>query len=285
MQPLQPDIKIGKVEIFALTDGWVKFPAHKFFPNISTENWSPYEKIIKLNLGSFLLKSDEAIILVDTGLGHETPSDWEHAEAGLLDISLKSRGFKPEQVDIVAITHLHVDHVGGNVQWNSDIGTPAFHNAVYYIPEDDWNLYGPRSNSRSLGYLRRQITPLLEMGVVRLVKGTTTLTKEVSTWPSPGHTPGHTCFLISSEGETGLVLGDAIHHPSQITTPVWTSRADRDSVTSYKSRVQIIEYLETNSGIALAGHFPEPNIGRISKNTHHRSWEPIPFSYIHDFPT
>ena len=271
----QPDIKIGKVEIFTLSDGWVKFPSHKFFPSISTENWSSSEQIITLNLGSFLLKSNESTILVDTGLGHETPSDWEHTKAGLLDISLKSRGFQPEQVDIVAITHLHVDHVGGNVQWNSDISTPAFSNAVYYIPEADWDLFGPRSNSRSLGYLRRQITPLLEMGIMRLVKGATKLTNEVSTWPSPGHTPGHTCFLISSEGETGLVLGDAIHHPSQITTPASTSRADRDSVTSYKSRVKIIEYLENNSGIALAGHFPHPNIGRISKKPDRRSWEPI----------
>ncbi len=133
---------VGNVEIAAISDGWLRFPVGNFFPSVPVEEWQPYSRQLDadgelaFNLGSFLLRSEGKTILVDTGLGERVPEKWD-AEAGSLLKDMREKGLRPDEVDIVAITHLHIDHVGWNLIWDEGRCRPTFPNARYWIPKLD----------------------------------------------------------------------------------------------------------------------------------------------------
>src|SRR3989475_7405589 len=72
------------------------------------------------------------------------------------------------------------------------------------------------------------VWPLAELGLVELMAGEHSITRELTALPTPGHTPGHVSLLITSRGERALVLGDAAHNPVQVHETDWVSRADMD---------------------------------------------------------
>ena len=129
-------IRVGTVEILALSDGLLEFDLCNFFPTIPGEEWRPYESHltdehkVRFNLGSYLIRSDGRTILVDTGLGPK-PADAPDCPWGQLMHDFQAKGVRPEEVDMVVMTHLHRDHVGWNLLAQADRFVPTFPNARY----------------------------------------------------------------------------------------------------------------------------------------------------------
>jgi glyoxylase-like metal-dependent hydrolase (beta-lactamase superfamily II) len=80
----------------------------------------------------------------------------------------------------------------------------------------------------------------------------------VTTYPTPGHTPGHTSLLISSNGERAIVTGDLAHHPAQVNHTEWCSAFDTDHATTSQTRRKVFDQMETDGLIAAFCHFPDP---------------------------
>jgi glyoxylase-like metal-dependent hydrolase (beta-lactamase superfamily II) len=116
------------------------------------------------------------------------------------------------------------------------------------------------------------VWPLLTLGLIELMHGEHTLTRHLTAVPTPGHTPGHMSILITSGGEQALVLGDAAHSPVQLEEPDWVSRADMDPDLTRRTRKALIERLERERLLVLAGHFEAPGFGRIVRLDGRRSW-------------
>ena len=140
---------------------------------------------------------------------------------GLLLKDMADNGVRPDEVDMVVVTHLHRDHVGWNLVWDDDVFRPTFRNARYWIPRADWDTFAPRARTRALSYIRDQVLPLEGLGILELMDGEQPLTSELTALPTPGHTPGHTSVLIASDGEWGVVFGDAAHVPAQAQETHW----------------------------------------------------------------
>ena len=110
-------IRVGDVEILALSDGMLEFDLCNFFPTIPEEQWQPHaakltdEHKVRFNLGSYLIRSAGRTILVDTGLGPR-PADTPDVPWGELLRDFSANGVRPDEVDMVVMTHLHRDHVG-----------------------------------------------------------------------------------------------------------------------------------------------------------------------------
>jgi glyoxylase-like metal-dependent hydrolase (beta-lactamase superfamily II) len=81
--------------------------------------------------------------------------------------------------------------------------------------------------------------------------------------PSPGHTPGHVCVHLASQGKHAVITGDCIHSPVQCVEPAWVVRADMDSALANATRRGFLERYCDSDVTVCATHFPEPSLGRI----------------------
>ncbi len=279
--------RVGNVEITALSDGRIRFAPSDFFPSVAAEAWQPYhadltpEGEMIMNLGCFVIRSGGKTILIDTGLGSD-PGGLETLEMGALLADMERKGIDRQSVDIVAITHLHIDHVGWNFLYEETDGgdgtqtaaepTPTFPNARYWVNDADWRVF-TRGALRRRTYMGAQVIPLQEQGILELFDGERPLTPEVSTLPTPGHTPGHTSFLVVSQGERAVVTGDAIHVRAQAQETHWSPRADSKPDISAQTRHALLARIERENAMLISGHFPAPGFGTLARIQDRRYWQ------------
>ena len=271
-------IRVGNVEILHLTDGILEFDLCNFFPTIPGEQWRDHESHltpehrVRFNLGSYLIRTDGRTVLVDTGLGPR-PADTPDVPWGELLRDFTRKGVRPEEVDMVVMTHLHRDHVGWNLTADGQRWKPTFPNARYWCSRRDWDTcHDPAVQPQRFPNAPTCVWPLADLGLVEFMEGEHTLTRDLTMIPTPGHTPGHMSLLITSQGERALVLGDAAHSPVQFEEPDWVSRADMDPDTTRQTRRALLDRLEREDILLVAGHFAAPGYGRIVGLQGRRYW-------------
>jgi len=136
-------IRVGDVEILALSDGSLEFDLCNFFPTIPEDEWQPYgahlteAHKVRFNLGSYLIRADGRTILVDTGLGPR-PKETPDVPWGTLLKDFQAKGVRVDEIDMVVMTHLHRDHVGWNLTDAGGRWVPTFPKARYWVSTKDW---------------------------------------------------------------------------------------------------------------------------------------------------
>ena len=185
--------RVGNVEILALSDGSIRFAPSDFFPTVPQEAWEPYsadftpEGEMIMNLGCFLLRSEGKTLLIDTGLGIDT-GHLDTLDSGMLLADMQAKGVSRDEVDVVGITHLHIDHVGWNFLYGDESeasedkpapaseversgkAQPTFTNARYWVNNSDWRVF-TRGALRKRPYIPAQVLPLQEQGILELFEG------------------------------------------------------------------------------------------------------------------
>lgn len=261
---------LGNVEIISISDASPQMQAASVFPNVTAEQWSKYPDAVSAdgkmagNFGVFVLRSGGQNILVDTGIGPGFP--------GTLPDKLRENGLNPGDINIVALTHLHGDHIGWNI---AEDGKPRFTNAKYLVPKADWDFFTTPDQLERFAAVKAQAFPLRELGVLEIIDEGANLTDEVTAISTPGHTPGHTSYAISSQGERGLVLGDIVNFPFQVQETDWQLAFDNDSAQARKTREALMERLESEGSLAAVGHFPVPGLGRFLRGEGRRYWQAL----------
>ena len=272
------DIKVGDTVIYSVSDGDLTFEKNVFFNAQSEEDWKPYsdyhDSKIGMNVGSFIIHTDSRTVLVDTGLG-KLDHHLEQTARETLIGEIDAAGFQPQNIATVFLTHMHMDHVGTNMTETDHGWVPTFPNARYVVSKADWTLFGSRVNTRPFAYLKEQIQPLIDADVLDLIEGEINITDEITTLPTPGHTPGHTSLLISSAGEKAVIVGDAAHVPPQIEETHWSPAPDRDKDKSSESRSMMMDLIEKEHALVASGHFPSPGFGNIVRVNSRRKFIPV----------
>lgn len=264
-------VSVGSVEIISLSDGTNEFPAANVFPKVSTDEWERYpgtvspEGKLKTNFGCFVVRSQGQTILVDTGIGPGFP--------GRLLEELKSKGVDLEGIAVVAITHLHRDHVGWNVTQEGGQARLTFPRARYWIPKGDWDHFRQPQVLQQAGHVSSQVLPLEELGALRLMEGETTITSEVTMVPTPGHTPGHMSVAITSLGQQGFITGDVLNFPFQAQETAWEIAFDTDKDRARRTREAVLERLEREGVLVGTGHFLPPSLGHFVRREGRRYWQ------------
>ena len=271
-------IRVGNVEILQLSDGLLEFDLCNFFPTIPEDDWREYRSHladgnkVRFNLGSYLIRTDGRTILVDTGLGPR-PKETPDVPWGELMNDFKDKGVRPDEIDMVVMTHLHRDHVGWNLTSRDGTYVPTFPKARYWMSRKDWETsHQPDVQPQRYPNAPQCVWPLEQLGLIEFMEGEHSITPELTAVPTPGHTPGHMSILVTSGGERALVLGDAAHSPAQIEEPDWVSRADMDPDLTRQTRRALIERLERDRILVAAGHFEAPGFGRIVRLEGRRYW-------------
>jgi glyoxylase-like metal-dependent hydrolase (beta-lactamase superfamily II) len=274
-------VRVGNVEIVSLSDGKLEFDLCNFFPSIAEEEWQPYQQHltagqkVSFNLGSFLVRSEGRNILVDTGLGPK-PADAPDTPWGELMDNFKEHGVRPEDIDVVAMTHLHRDHVGWNLRSQGGKYVPTFPKARYWMSRGDWEAcHNPDLVRDRFPNAPACVWPLEELDLMELMDGEHALTSELTTLATPGHTPGHLSIMINSQGERALILGDVLHNQAQVQETDWVSRADMDPEQTRITRRSLLDRLEQEGTLVAAGHFPAPGFGKIVRIEGRRYWQAL----------
>lgn len=272
-------VRIGDALVVAISDKHHDVDTSFHFPSVPADAWAPYadlltqDGLIPLNFGTFLVVDAGTTILIDTGWGPETGPPGRPAGPGRLLDELAGQGIGPDDLDIVAFTHLHPDHVGWNLVRDGDGWRPRFRNARYLVPEADWHHYREREQVHPL--IREQALGLDGLGVVDLVSGDGAVSTSVTGVATPGHTPGHRSFVVSSGGERLFILGDLTHSPVIAHETDWVNVFDWDKDLARETRRRILDELETTGTLVGVGHYPTPSLGHFVRIDARRRWAPL----------
>ena len=243
------------------------------YPDVPWDEWGPYAQLYpdlfegtewRLPNTCYVVRSDATTVLVDTGVGPPGLWDWTAEEEGLLPGSLAALGIRAEDVDVVLLTHLHIDHLG----WNTDLdGVPLFPRARYVVHADGLEFALARA---SRAHIRRCVVPLAD-DFVR-VRGELEIAPGVTAFPTPGHYPGHLSVRISSGGAEATILGDVAPHPALLDRTAWRFEFDEDSDKNEAVRTALVADLKHEGGLVVCGHFPGTGIGRLGEDVGRVVW-------------
>jgi glyoxylase-like metal-dependent hydrolase (beta-lactamase superfamily II) len=217
---------------------------------------------LRFTLGGFLVRTGDRVILIDTGAG--TVRNDHYAGGAFLD-SLRAHGVEPADVTDVLFTHLHWDHVG----WATRKGEVIFPNATHRVHAADWAHFvtGPDAVPGAV----RKLTPLTDR--LAPFDADTTLAPGLDTRHLPGHTPGTTAYILSSQGERALLLGDIAHSTVELTDPRWEAVFDVDKAAGKAVRAKLAAELTDGPDLVAAAHFPGLRFGRLVTVAGERRWE------------
>ena len=170
------------------------------YPAVPPEAWEPYRALYPENFAgdswrlpclSYLVRSEGVTVLVDTGVGPPGLWDWTAEDEGLLPGVLEAAGVGLDQIDVVFLTHLDIDHLG----WNTDLdGVPLFPRARYVVHADALAF----ALTRDVAHIRRCVVPLADAFVQ--VRGDVEIAPGVVAFEAPGHSPGHMALRVGLRG-------------------------------------------------------------------------------------
>lgn len=291
---------LGHFEITALLDGTHSFPVHEVMTRNETTPTGE-RRAVKLaethagkaeallaasdlpapvegSINAFLVNTGVKLILIDSGAG-----SLYGACCGHLLENLRAAGYTPEQIDEIYLTHLHADHVGGIAPQ----GKPAFPNAVIRVNQKDLDYWlDVKNESEAPKFLkpmfegdRASLKPYVETGRLKPFSEGQEISAGIRAIPTPGHTPGHTSYEVTSEGKTLLVWGDLVHvAPIQFPDPAVTVTYDSDPMSAEAERTSVFAQAARSATWIAAAHIAFPGIGHIRSVDGRFEWLPANYT-------
>jgi len=277
--------KVGAFEVTALLDAtstfdlhWLKAEPATLQP-LAAKQFQPADKIAG-TVSAFLINTGRQLILVDTGAG----GFWGGEAFGYLTRNLRASGYRPEQVDIVLLTHLHADHVGG--LRNAD-GKRKFPNATVSMLQADSDFWlskeiaakAPPEAKEFFDLAQASAKPYQAAGKWKPIAPGEEIVPGVRSRPIVGHTPGHTGYEVTSNGQSLLIVGDAVHVAQiQLERPDIGVVFDLDGTAADKSRAELFDEVARRGQLIGGPHLPFPSLGRLRREVASYLWIPLPFS-------
>jgi glyoxylase-like metal-dependent hydrolase (beta-lactamase superfamily II) len=266
-------LPLGQLELTTLDDGTWRFPARHFFHNVPEAVWRQHldadaEGKIPVGHNYGLLKTEQDLIVIDTGYGDETHG----GKTGHLLEEFERTGYRREQVTKVIISHAHGDHIRRNTVMQDGQRRPTFPNARYHLARADFDWF---SGPGHVPEFDEQIATIHALGLLTLVQGELQLTPEVRLLPTPGHTPGHTSILIESQGQNAIYLGDLCHHPLHFSHPDWVSSFDTHPQVTPQTRAQFFPLAADLDALVICPHAPSPGLGHVKRTDRGFRWQPL----------
>jgi glyoxylase-like metal-dependent hydrolase (beta-lactamase superfamily II) len=218
---------------------------------------------------TWIVKTGRHTILIDTCLGNHKDRHnpgWNRLNTPFLE-RLSACGCKPESVDFVMCTHLHVDHVGWNTKLENGRWVPTFSNAKYLFAKREYahwerehKTQGKETNG---GSFDDSVLPVVEAGKAVMIDSDHQPDPMLTIKDYPGHTPGSIAINLKDGGRQACFSGDIMHHPIQVYHPDWSSQFCSDQDLSAKSRRRLLEDCVETNALLCPAHFPGANAGYI----------------------
>src|SRR3984893_2159354 len=263
-------LKVGDLEVTALFDGFGVFDPHWLNGTKVTMDGvvkAHHEDPHMLDVADtgFLVNTGKQLILVDAGAG----TWWGGGAMGRLAGSLRSAGYTPDEVDIVLVTHLHSDHIGG---LTTQDGKRVFPNADVFVAKAESDFWlspeitakAPKDAQPFFQSAQGIAAPYIKAGKWHTFSGSESIVDGMQLVPLPGHTPGHTGYEFSSKGQKILFCGDIVHALRvQLQHPEVTVIFDIDQTAAAATRQQLLPRLASEDIVIAGAHMKFSALGRL----------------------
>jgi glyoxylase-like metal-dependent hydrolase (beta-lactamase superfamily II) len=274
--------QLGGFEVTTLLDGALQYEGpHPIFGQDQTAeaaaqlleaNHLPTTQFVN-GFTPVLVNTGSELVLFDSG---NPPARREMGAARLVE-ALQAAGYTPDQIDVVVITHMHGDHIGGL----ATDGAATYPNARYATGETEYDFW---SSEDRLSGATESNAQLVQANVVPLAEKTTFVKEEGEVAPGIrglqafGHTPGHMIYHVESEGRRLLIWADtANHYVMSVQRPDWHVRYDMDKEAAAATRRRVFDMAMAERIPVTGYHMPFPAVGYIEKSQDTYRW--IPASY------
>lgn len=255
---------VGGFEVNTLHDGAVALddPQKTFAMNVdpdtfqatNAENFLPSDSF-QISFTPTLVNTGNELVLFDTGNG-----EGARPGRGRLTSAVENAGYAPEDIDVVVLTHMHPDHIGGLMEG----GAPAFANARYVAGRkeyDFWAAMDPDANGVTK-LLASHVKPLAEK--MTFVEDGGTVAGGITAMAAGGHTPGHMIFMIEDDGkQLALTADTANHYVWSLAHPEWEVRFDMDKEAAAATRKSVFGMLAADKVPFVGYHMPFPAVGYV----------------------
>ncbi|SIQ00214.1 Glyoxylase, beta-lactamase superfamily II [Rhizobium sp. RU35A] len=285
MLPQTDRFKLGEFEVLVVRDGGRASgkPNETFGTNQSPEavadllkeNFLPADNFVN-SFAPTLIRAGNELVLFDTGFG---ASGRAQGTGRLLD-GMKAAGYRPEDVTVVVLTHLHGDHIGGLME----DGKPAFPNARYVTGKTEYDFWtsAERAGTPAEGGQKAvlaSVKPLAEK--MTFIGDGATVVPGITGMNAFGHTPGHMIFHVESAGRRLVLTADtANHYVLSLQRPEWEVRFDMNKEMAAKTRKTVFDMIATDRVAFLGYHMPFPSVGYVEKRE--TGYRFVPKSYQFD---
>jgi glyoxylase-like metal-dependent hydrolase (beta-lactamase superfamily II) len=228
---------------------------------------------------SYIVRTPHHTILIDSCIGNDKPRPlrpkWNMKTDDTYLRALKAAGFSVADIDFVMCTHLHVDHVGWNTRLEGGRWVPTFPNARYLFGKTEFDYWTEQHAKTAVPAFGDSVLPVVEAKRAEIVRDDFAIGDHLRILPTPGHTPGHSAFVLGREKDDAVFAGDLIHSPLQALHPELSPRFDVDQAQAAVTRRNFLErYCDTDT-LCCTAHFPSPSTGKIRRKRNGFSCEAV----------
>ncbi|MEV8099237.1 MBL fold metallo-hydrolase [Kitasatospora sp. NPDC085879] len=272
-------LRLGDTKVSYVPDGDVRLRPLQLLPDTTDEVWAAHPEYLDAtgrlvgSVGGLLVEHGDRALLIDAGFGpqrleaQDGPLGVIHG--GALPRGLAELGRDPQDIEAVAFTHLHSDHLGWACHVAAGADRPVFARADYLIPEPEWE----RRDLLEAQGMAEQVTALAPR--VRTIADGQEIFPGVRVRITPGHTVGHAEYVITGGGRRLIAFGDAVHSPIQIDHPDWSSAFDHDLARTAAHRHRLVGELAEPGTVGFGVHFADVVFGHVRRDGNYPAWRPV----------
>ncbi|HEY5378204.1 MAG TPA: MBL fold metallo-hydrolase [Pseudolabrys sp.] len=227
-----------------------------------------------------LVNTGKELVLFDTGNG-ALPREYEALKTRMPEGHVVKRlgelGHKPEDIDVVVLTHGHPDHIGGLVEG----GKPVYPNARYVFGATEYDFWKKNEGVREARVFNQKLfmticEPLATKS--KFIKPGDEVVSGIRSVDAAGHSPGLMAFHIESDGKRFMITADTCtQYVMAVQKPEWHFEMDDDKDKAVATRKRMLDMLATDRVFLASFHMPFPGIGWIDKTAAGYRW--VPHSY------
>ena len=276
-------LMLGAFELTVLSDGTVDLPVDQLLSDKPAKTQATLAKAhlavpLETSVNAYLINTGSKLVLIDSGAGALFGPT-----LGTLLTNLKLAGYDPSQVDEVYITHFHGDHLGG---LQAD-GKAAFPNAILRADQREAAYWLSQANMDKAPEDRKNFfkgamlstKPYIATNKFQPFDGDTDLVPGIRASSAYGHTPGHTTYVVESQGKKLLLVGDLIHVAAvQLDNPSVTIKFDSDEKTAGAARKSAFTRAAREGMMVGAAHISFPGLGYLTKDGNGFRWAPVNYT-------
>ena len=265
---------VGSVEVTALYDGvWKKPHDPAFIKNASIDdtkaalaNAGMTTDYMPIPLTVIVLKVGDKLIMVDSGSG---VGQWQPTAVDLPG-NMKAAGVDPAKISTILISHFHPDHIFGLMEKGTN--APIYPNAELVVNATEYNWWTEPGRVEKLPEARKPLgqrinTVFPTWKNFKLVEGEKEVAPGIRLVNAPGHTPGHSAFLVASGNQQLMISNDIAYVPALLAPhPEWMGAYDQDGPLAVETRRKLIDRVITDTIAICGAHFPFPGAGTFAKD-------------------